>query len=322
MSVSHTKEDEMKQMKRLRRWLTVALLLLPLLLTAGCGNGSNPGLGAPTGVTATGSTSQTTLSWSAVSGATSYNVYYGATTGVTKATATNSVTGVAATTTTVPSLLNGTTYYFIVTAVNDGGESTPSSEASTTPLAAPRGITVTAGDAQVTVEWSAVTGATSYNIYYGTTAGVSTATGTLVANGVTPQVITGLTNGTPYYFVVTAVNASGESQVSSDKSAPPAAAPQPTASPTGVVVASTVAGQAAVTWNAVTGATSYKVYYLQSNTTPTHAAIMAGSALSGNSANLTVPNLTSGAKYYFLVTALNGAGESGTQNSAKSVTVL
>ena len=65
---------------------------------------------------------------------------------------------------------------------------------------------------QVTIAWTAVPGATSYNIYWSTTTGVAPANGTRIA-GVTTASYTHapLNNGTTYYYVVTAVFATGES---------------------------------------------------------------------------------------------------------------
>jgi len=325
------KEEDMSQRKRLTGWLPAIALVLLMLALAGCGGGGDGGSGSstpppaqPSGVTVTAETAQATVSWTAVAGATSYNVYYSATAGVTKSNATNSVTNITGTTTTVSNLIDGTPYYFIVTAVDASGESTPSSEVSATPLDKPKGLQVTAGDTEVTVSWTAVAGATSYNIYYSTASGEETTPSGVKFPNVTspPQVITGLTNGTTYYFVVTAVNDSGESSVSSEKSATPAVAPQPPASPTGVKVTSPAVGQMNVTWNTVVGATSYNVYYLQATSPPTNAAVLATTPVSTAAPPLDVPGLTSGKTYYVLVTALNGALESGTQTSAKAVTIL
>jgi chitin-binding protein len=85
---------------------------------------------------------------------------------------------------------------------------------------APTGVTASAGNAQVALSWSAASGATGYNVKRSTTNGgpysnvASNVTGTSYTN-------TGLTNGTTYYYVVTAVNASGESPLSTQASGTP-----------------------------------------------------------------------------------------------------
>lgn len=121
--------------------LVIALLVLACL--TGCSNkkegepitvsGSAPAPpsapSAPTGVSAAGAFKQITVSWSTVSGATSYNIYYGTSTGVTKATGTK-ITG--ATSPYAQSVASGTTNYYIVTAVGPGGESNASSEVNAT----------------------------------------------------------------------------------------------------------------------------------------------------------------------------------------------
>ncbi|MEL4106718.1 kelch repeat-containing protein [Oscillospiraceae bacterium WX1] len=91
-----------------------------------------------------------------------------------------------------------------------------------TPPAAPT-LTATPGDAQVTLNWNSVIDATSYNVYRSTTSG---GTYTQIATGVTgtTSTDTGLTNGTTYYYVVTAVNDAGESDYSNEVSATPQAA--------------------------------------------------------------------------------------------------
>jgi len=88
---------------------------------------------------------------------------------------------------------------------------------------APTGVTATAGVGQVTISWTAVTGATSYNIYWSTTTGVTTTNGTKVTGATSPYIHTARTNGTTYYYIVTAANLAGESTASSQVSATPSA---------------------------------------------------------------------------------------------------
>ncbi|MDA8099821.1 MAG: fibronectin type III domain-containing protein [Nitrospiraceae bacterium] len=87
--------------------------------------------------------------------------------------------------------------------------------------AAPTGVSAVAGDGQVNVSWQAVTGATSYNVYSSTVSGVTVTNGTRLSVSASPCAMTGLTDGTTYYFVVTAVSDAGESAASAQVSATP-----------------------------------------------------------------------------------------------------
>jgi autotransporter-associated beta strand protein len=91
-----------------------------------------------------------------------------------------------------------------------------------TNLNVPAGLTATAGNAQVSLSWSAVAGATSYRVKRATVAGGPY---TLIASPTTTALIlTGLTNGTTYYYVVSSANAAGASADSAQVSATPVAA--------------------------------------------------------------------------------------------------
>lgn len=180
---------------------------------------------APKDVSITSGNAQATLTWQTVTGATSYNVYYKTSPGVTIANGTkitNTSSG-----TPIINLTNGTAYYFVVVAAGAGGEGAESSEVGVAPQAhavgVPSGLTISSGNGQVTLGWSAVTGATSYNVYYGTTAGVTVANGTKVTGATSCSPIINLTNGTQYYFAVTAMSNSNtiENPVSAEISATP-----------------------------------------------------------------------------------------------------
>lgn len=97
-------------------------------------------------------------------------------------------------------------------------------ESLTTVPSAPTNLTATAGDTQANLVWDAVYDATSYNVKRSTTAGGSyttVATNVYATNYTDP----GLTNGVTYYYVVTAINAAGESGNSNEVSVTPTAPP-------------------------------------------------------------------------------------------------
>ena len=72
------------------------------------------------------------------------------------------------------------------------------------------------------MSWTASSGATSYNVYQGTTAGSESSTPVATGITATTYTVTGLTNGTPYYFKVKGVNSAGVSGYSNEASATPA----------------------------------------------------------------------------------------------------
>jgi fibronectin type 3 domain-containing protein len=268
----------------------------------------------PTGLTATAGNASVTLNWTASSGAPSYNVYRGTTAG--GESPTPLATGITAVSYADTAATNGTKYYYTVTAVNGGGASSQSAEASATPqppaAGAPTGLTATAGNASVTLNWTASIGATSYNVYRGTTAGGESATP--LATGITAVSYpdAAVTNGTTYYYKVAAVNGGGTSAQSTEVSATPqVAAPS---APTGLTA---TAGNSSVTlnWTASSGATSYNVYR--------------GAAAGGESATPLATGITSvsypdtavtnGTTYYYKVAAVNGGGTS-SQSAEASAT--
>src|SRR6185369_11227251 len=153
---------------------------------------------------------------------------------------------------------NGTTYYYVVSAVNTSGESANSSQVNATPQmavpAVPTNLAATAGSGQVGLSWSASSGATSYNVKRSTTSGGPYTT--IASPTTTSYTDTGVTNGTTYYYVVSAVDTSGESANSSQVNATPQLGVP--AVPTNLT-ATAGSGQVGLSWSASSGATSYNV---------------------------------------------------------------
>jgi Tfp pilus assembly protein PilX len=89
----------------------------------------------------------------------------------------------------------------------------------------PAAPTVTAGNTENIVTWSSVSGATSYNLVYGTSAGVTRASGTVISSVVSPYTHSGLTNNTTYYYTVVAKVGTTESNLSQEASATPFCSP-------------------------------------------------------------------------------------------------
>jgi hypothetical protein len=165
-------------------------------LATSCGN--------PTGLTTSSvSSSGATLSWTAVTGALSYNIQYKTSTAttwttVTSVTASRILTGLSA----------STTYNWQVQSVCNGISGTyvaGTNFTTTAPPAcsAPSGLSAgSISSSGATLTWTAVTGALSYNIQYKTSAAASWTTVTSTTNS---RTLTGLTASTIYNWQVQTV---------------------------------------------------------------------------------------------------------------------
>ena len=249
------------------------------------------------------------LTWDAVDGATSYKVYR-----ATSQNGTYSLLGSVTTTTYVNTgAKDGVTYYYKVTAVNDSGESAYSNivsgqnKAVTPKPSAPVvkiGNSATSGKPMLT--WNAVSGATSYKVYRATSQnGTYSLLGTVTT---TSYINTGAKAGVTYYYKVKAVNSAGESAYSNIVSGQnKAVTPKPSA-PVVKIGNSATSGKPMLTWNAVSGATSYKVYRATSQN-GTYSLL--GTVTTTSYINT---GAKAGVTYYYKVKAVNSAGESAYSN--------
>jgi hypothetical protein len=89
---------------------------------------------------------------------------------------------------------------------------------------APGALSAMPGNAQISLTWTAASGAAAYRVHRGTASGgpYTTIRSNLAGTSLTD---TGLTNGTPYYYVVTATNEVGEGPSSNQAAATPVAPP-------------------------------------------------------------------------------------------------
>lgn len=111
-------------------------------------------------------------------------------------------------------LITGATLLALA-ACGGGGGTPPVPGTPAVPTSAPSGVAATPGNGKLTVSWSAVSGATSYKVYYGPAEGV-TASSPSVTSTTTSVDVTSLSNNTPYYLTVAAVNEGGSSALSSE----------------------------------------------------------------------------------------------------------
>jgi YVTN family beta-propeller protein len=281
---------------------------------------------APGGLTATAGSSQISLSWSdptdsaemGYSTVTGYEILRATSTGgETTYVPLNDGSSISYTDTDVTP---GTTYYYEVEAVNAAGDSVASGEASATPYTysdAPSSLTASAGTSQVTLSWidpssngfSTISG---YDILRSTISGQELEVSSVSGATTTSYDDTNLTPGTQYYYEVLAVNAAGNSNVSTEASATPYTY---AAQPTGLT-ATAGSSQVSLTWTDPTsgGFSMISGYEILRSTSSTQAPADFVFVNGGAATTYTDLNVTLGTTYYYEVVAVNASGDSGVSN--------
>ena len=166
---------------------------------------------APSGVTVAGSIAHLYISWNPVDGATSYTVYDTKDGSVPSSSNYFKTYSVTSNSLMLSEVSLGVMYTFAVTATNDNGESAFSA-ISTGLTLVPKNVSATATTGNIKITWNGVSGAASYNVY-DTKDGTAPTTGnyfkyyTVTRDSLS---LTGVTVGSPYQFVVTAVDSDGD----------------------------------------------------------------------------------------------------------------
>jgi fibronectin type 3 domain-containing protein len=263
---------------------------------------------APASPVITLGSSSVSLSWQAVAGALSYEVWYGTTSESSSAQKYGSDIS-SSLSATITGLHNGTLYYVWLKAKNNIGASGFSASAQAKPIAAASTPVLVAGNVQLSVTWTAVASADSYDIFCGTgTNPPASPAHTAVAD--TSATLTGLTNGTTYSVWVRGRNSTGTGALSAAASAKPLGN-------MGAVTLTPGNSKLTANWTAVAGADSYAVYY------NTGASMPANPSQTVATTQAVITGLTNGTTYYVWVKPLNnyGAGAASTAVSGKPAIV-
>ncbi len=254
------------------------------------------------------------ISWSAVDGATGYNVN---TSDNGMQSWSRAKSGVSGTSATLAGVSNGETYVVAVQAINANGVGgwrnsapvAPYAPPATSPPATPSGVTLARGDGTLTASWVAVSGADDYHVTYSSDGGSSWSLAAF--SHPTSSITISVSNDATYKVGVRAKNSAGGSGWRNSAASPPHTPPaSPPATPASVSV-TRADGSITAAWPLAAGADSYHVTY-SSNGGSSWSLAAYGHA----GASVTIDDADNESTYVVGVRALNQAGGSGWRNSA------
>lgn len=250
---------------------------------------------------------QSALSWEAPfnggSGITSYKIYRS----TSESGAYRLVVSTTALMFTDTGLMDSTTYWYRVSALNPVGEGAMSDAMSSTTLTPPSkvtGLTATSGDGHIELQWDEAVSddgsEITYRVYSSTTSGGETLL-TTVSN--TNHIDIDLVNGRRYFYQVSAVNATGEGTRSNEVSAIPMTVPGPPVN----LKANPGDGLIILSWalpydNGGAPITGYRLYWSLIPNGSYEMVPVAGSSYVHT-------GLENGVTYYYKISAVNQVGE-------------
>jgi subtilisin family serine protease len=278
-------------------------------------------LAAPSGLVATAGDASVDLTWSAVTGATSYVVKRGATSGGPYTV----IATVAGTTYTDTTVSNGSNYFYVVAAASSTETSPNSTEVSATPLAPPAPPAPPAapgnlaGQAtyatRIQISWSDNSNnETAFKVFrcIGTSNPYSLIA-TLPAN-TTTFTNSNLNSGSLYSYKVVASNAVGDSPASNVATIATPVLPAPPTNLSGIALSGT---QIQLSWtDASSNETGFRILR-KTGVTGTWVTL---AIIPGNTTTYTNQNLNPGIQYFYKVAAQNDAGVSVASNEISVTT--
>ncbi|MBD5407725.1 MAG: fibronectin type III domain-containing protein [Treponema sp.] len=184
-------------------------------------------------------------------------------------------------------------------------------------LSAPQNVTAEAtSSASIKVSWNPVSNATGYEVYYSEYSSISYAS--LLDNTTsTSTTATGLKANTKYYFWVKAANSTTTSDYSSY-----AYATTKFLAPTGLTATAASLSSIKLSWNSVSGATEYQVYYSEDSSISNASLLCTTTPTSTSTSTFTTAiGLKENTTYYFWVKAANSTTTSDYSSYAYATTI-